>query len=202
MRKMLFATAAVLGLAAGAANAQTTRPQAMGESSPEYYLQAAQDALARRQRMVARDALEHAETRLLDRSVNPSMARQADTSPRVQQIAEARRAIDRGDMTTARQLISQAMSNNTAAGGGMGGGTMAPGNPGEGGSNIGGMTAGGTSPSAAGSGTLGAGSMGPGSMGSRSPAMTGPAMMGTDVPGQAGPMNQGTGMDSQMPLRR
>ena len=60
--------------------------------------------------MAARVALEEAETRLLDRSVTPATARQPDTSPQVQQIAEARSAIDHGDVARAKDLISQAMS--------------------------------------------------------------------------------------------
>jgi hypothetical protein len=118
---MLFATAAVLGLLAAGANAETSPMGGTAETSAGHFLQVAQDALARHENMAARVALEEAETRLLDRSVTPAMARQPDTNPQVRQIAEARSAIDHGDVARAKDLISQAMS--TA------GGTMSEGAP-------------------------------------------------------------------------
>lgn len=110
MRRMLFATAAVLGLFVAGANAETSPMGGAAETSAGHFLQVAQDALARHDNMAARVALEEAETRLLDRSVTPATARQPDTNPQVQQIAEARSAIDHGDVARAKDLISQAMS--------------------------------------------------------------------------------------------
>jgi hypothetical protein len=123
MRRILFATAAVLGLAAGGATAETYSMGGTAENSAGHFLQTAQDLLARHENMAARVALEQAETRLLDRSVTPAMARQPDTNPQVQQIAEARAAIDRGDSARARELISQAIGTASGTGGTGYGGT-------------------------------------------------------------------------------
>jgi hypothetical protein len=186
MRRILLATAAVLGLIAGGATAQTSRTPPTPDNSPEHFLQTAQDLLSRRQNAAARVALENAETRLLDRSVNPSLARQPDSNPQVQQIAEARRAIDRGDVANAKQLISQAMSTGT------GGDTMSQGSLGPDTMN----------PRSMGAGGMGPGGMGPGGMGSGGMGSRQAPMYGSDVPGQASPMNEGTPMQGQPGMTR
>jgi len=178
---MILASAAVLALSGGVAAAQgvivSPLPTAglPADGSPEVFLQQAQDALARRQTGVARAALERAETRMLDRSVPPSAVNQPDNAPQIQQIGEARRAIERNDIATARQLISQVLSSGMAAGGGTSGGTM-------GGS---------------GSGNMGYGSMGSGSMGGGQP----PAL-GTNMPARPGTGTEGSSVETAPAMRR
>ena len=88
-------------------------------NSPESFLAAAERAIRARQTGRAQEALERAETRLLTRSVEAGMADTPANSPAVQHIGEARRALGRGDRTTALQLI-QAAQANAGAGAGMG----------------------------------------------------------------------------------
>jgi hypothetical protein len=133
MRNLLYASVALLGLAASGAYAQTTAapagapPAGRGvivpplpaasvgaNATPQQYLQAAQTALDHRQTGQARDALEQAETRLLDRSVAPSMAGQPDQNPAIKNIGDAREAIRRGDLAGAKQSITEAMNATTA----------------------------------------------------------------------------------------
>jgi hypothetical protein len=116
MRQILFTSAALLGLAVGLpALAQT--PQSGGASninaadthsniapqlpvpalsagaSPHAYLLDAQQALQQHRTGAAQEALERAETRLLDRTTPPSAADTADAAPLVQQIDQALQAI-------------------------------------------------------------------------------------------------------------
>lgn len=83
---------------------------AAGGNSPQAYLAAAQRALAANRTGAAQEALERAETRLLSRSTDPSMANTPDPSSAVQAIGAARRAIGARDMAGARSAISAAMS--------------------------------------------------------------------------------------------
>lgn len=99
-------------------------PDAAG-STPEAYLAAADRALAARQTGRAQEALERAETRLLTRSTDPSMANSPDNAPVVQQIAQARQALARGDMAGARQAIRAAQAGAGTMG--MQGGPMGTG---------------------------------------------------------------------------
>lgn len=82
-------------------------------NTPEAFLAAAQRALAAGRTGQAQEALERAETRVLTRSTEPAAANTADSSPMVQQIAEARRALGRRDTAGARQAISAAMSSGS-----------------------------------------------------------------------------------------
>lgn len=81
-----------------------------GGNSPQAYLAAAQRALASNRTGAAQEALERAETRLLSRSTDPSMANMPDTSSSVQAIGAARRALAARDTASARSAISAAMS--------------------------------------------------------------------------------------------
>lgn len=78
------------------------------------YLHSARDALDRHQRGEAEEALERAETRMLDRSTTPTSADHPDAAPPIQQIGDARRALSRGDTARAEQLISQVISAGPA----------------------------------------------------------------------------------------
>ncbi len=81
-----------------------------GGNTPEAYLAAAQRALAANKTGAAQEALERAETRLLSRSTDPSMAASPADMPMVQQIGVARRALANRDTAGARNAISMAMS--------------------------------------------------------------------------------------------
>ena len=84
-------------------------PDASG-NSPNAFLTAADRALARNQTGAAQEALERAETRLLDRSTDPAMASDPSRNPRVMQIGQARQALARRDMAGARAAIRAAMA--------------------------------------------------------------------------------------------
>ena len=79
------------------------------DATAQGYLRDARQALARRQTGVAQEAIERAETRMLDRSVIATNAGQPDTSPAVSRLGEARRAVGRGDLRMAMQLVDEVM---------------------------------------------------------------------------------------------
>lgn len=81
-----------------------------GSNSPRAYLVAAQRALASNRTGAAQEALERAETRLLSRSTDPSMANTPDASSSVQAIGDARRALASRDNAAARSAITAAMN--------------------------------------------------------------------------------------------
>jgi hypothetical protein len=133
MRQMLFASAALLGLAFGLpALAQTPQstnasnispadthsliaPQlpvpAVGENaSPHELLAYAQQALKQHHTGAAQEALERAETRLLDRTTAPAAGNTPDVTPLVEQINQARQALGRNDIDGASQIIASALS--------------------------------------------------------------------------------------------
>lgn len=134
MHKTLLASAAVLGLAlATPAFAQDnapatgamqggTMPQSnlSTDDSPANFLQAARQAVRRRQGGLAAASLGRAETRLLDRAVMPGAANEPDNSPAVQEIERARAALARHDWQTADQHIAAALQQAQMAGSGTG----------------------------------------------------------------------------------
>lgn len=73
------------------------------------FLHAARAALARGQTGRAQEALERAETRLLDRSVPLFQTDQASYNPAVPLIAQALRVLGLGDREAAMRYIDQAM---------------------------------------------------------------------------------------------
>jgi hypothetical protein len=75
-------------------------------------LQIAQRALSANRTGAAQEALERAETRLLDRSTAPDMVNTPDSGPKVTTIAQARQALGRHDVTGAQGLISKAMTQS------------------------------------------------------------------------------------------
>lgn len=87
-------------------------PQPAGgeDASPARYLHDAEAALSRKHSGEADQALEMAETRLLDRSTAAGTAQQQDSSPAIQQVGEARKAIASRDMKAARAAIHMALA--------------------------------------------------------------------------------------------
>jgi hypothetical protein len=92
-------------------------------ASPESLLQAAQAAISSHRTGTAQQALEMAETRLLDRSTPVGSANQPDDSQRVAAVASARKALASGDTHGAEQAIQMAMASGSE---GMGQGSMSP----------------------------------------------------------------------------
>ena len=83
-------------------------------NSPEAFLAAAQRALNAGRTGAAQEALERAETRILSRSTDPSMANSPDDSAMVQSIGQARRALANRDIAAARSAIGMAMAARPA----------------------------------------------------------------------------------------
>ena len=83
-------------------------------ASPLDYLQAAQNALAAGRTGEAQQAMEQAETRLLDRSVPYEQTGTPSANPAVTQIDQALRALAAGDRDRCMQLIQAAMSQAQA----------------------------------------------------------------------------------------
>jgi hypothetical protein len=88
-------------------------PQPRGgmNAGPEGYLRDADRALAMHHTGEAQQALEMAETRLLDRSTPVDAAGQPSQQPEVAQVSQARRALGAGDMAGARSAIKMALSS-------------------------------------------------------------------------------------------
>ncbi len=77
-------------------------------------LRMAQRDLSAHRTGAAQEALERAETRLLDRSTPAGMTNTPDTGPMVQMISQAREALGHNDIAGAQNLISRAMTQTTA----------------------------------------------------------------------------------------
>jgi hypothetical protein len=91
----------------------------LGENaSPASYLKAAETALNQHQSGEADQALEMAETRLLDRSTPVADASQPDQSGMVRQVSDARQALARKDYAGARRDIAMAMQSGQSQSGG------------------------------------------------------------------------------------
>jgi hypothetical protein len=86
-------------------------------ASPDVLLQAAQAALAAHHTGTAQQALEMAETRLLDRSTEVGASNQPDQNPRIEAVTNARKALASGDTQGAEAAIQTAMNSSE---GGMG----------------------------------------------------------------------------------
>ena len=83
---------------------------AVGENAPPAaYLHAARSALLLGRTGEAQEALERAESRLLDRATLPSRANQPARSPLLLLLGEARGAVARGDRLTAIHLVERAL---------------------------------------------------------------------------------------------
>lgn len=85
-------------------------PPVGANADPERLLAVAEDALRKDRTGLAQEALERAETRLLNRATLPSALHQPDTAPRIEDIAAARQALGTDNLPRADQLTTQAMS--------------------------------------------------------------------------------------------
>jgi len=85
-------------------------PKVSDGATADAYLQAAQAALAAHHTGTAQQALEMAETRLLDRSTPVDAANQPDQNAAVQQVANARKALASGDTKGADSAIQMALA--------------------------------------------------------------------------------------------
>jgi hypothetical protein len=79
-------------------------------AGPRGYLRDADHALAMNHTGEAQQALEMAETRLLDRSTPVDAAGRPSQDPMVQQVSRARRALGAGDTAGARAAIQMALA--------------------------------------------------------------------------------------------
>ncbi len=85
-------------------------------AKPSDALRAAQGALATGRLGEAEEALEMAETRMLDRSVRSDIRTTRATNPTVGQISQARQALAAHDRATCMQFIQAAIASATAQG--------------------------------------------------------------------------------------
>ena len=90
-------------------------PNLGGDASPDQYLMKAKSDTQAGRTGAAQEALERAETRLLDRSTAQDAAMTPDPSPRVEKIRGALHALASRDRNGAIQMIDAAMGD-TAAG--------------------------------------------------------------------------------------
>ena len=159
------------------------QPKVGENATPASYLQDAESALSRHRSGEADQALEMAETRLLDRSTPAADANQVDPNPAIQQVANARKALASGDMQAAHSAIQTALASASGEGGGQGG------------MSGGGMSSGSMAPALPQAGP----STGPSSMNNGGAMGTGAAPMSTSpggAPGAAGaapPVSAGAG---------
>ena len=85
-------------------------PSVAADASPQQLLVAAQQALRQHRTGAALEALERAETRLLDSSSTASGAVMPSDNPMVKQVSGARMALGRRDMAGANQMIAEALA--------------------------------------------------------------------------------------------
>ena len=85
-------------------------------AKPSEALRAAQGALAAGRVKEAEEALEMAETRILDRSVPLGQTYNPSNNPTVGQISQARQALAANDKATSMQYIQAALASATAQG--------------------------------------------------------------------------------------
>ncbi len=145
MRFLLLASAAMLCVS-GAAFAQNSASPLSGKASniagsstrsgmaprfatpagdnPDTLLRSAQSALSRGRTGEAQEALERAETRLLDRSTLATEANAPITGPRIDAIRQALSSLGSGDRAGAKAAIATAMNQPAGDTGAMGGGAM------------------------------------------------------------------------------
>ncbi|MFL5256946.1 MAG: hypothetical protein ACJ8AI_29460 [Rhodopila sp.] len=91
-------------------------PALAENSPPSAYLRAAQGALATGRTGEAQEALEQAQTRLLDRSVPLGQTNDPSGNPAVGQIAQALQALAAHDRATCMHWIETAMGTASAQG--------------------------------------------------------------------------------------
>jgi len=91
-------------------------PNLPENAKPSDFLRAAQSSLAAGHKGEAQDALEMAQTRLLDRSVPLGHTEDPSKSPLVGQISQALQALAAGDRAACMQAIQAAIGGATAEG--------------------------------------------------------------------------------------
>ena len=123
MRSFILLSVGLLMLSAAmpVSTAQTSRPASRSPELPESarpsdYLRAAQSALVAGRTGEAREALEMAQTRMLDRSVPLGQTNDASSNPTVGQIAATRQALAVGDRAASLRLLQTAIETATAQG--------------------------------------------------------------------------------------
>jgi hypothetical protein len=111
MRSLPLAAMLLALLAAPAAFAQgvSVTPAVPADAPAADFIQAALHALAAGRNAAAQEAIERAETRLLDRSVKPSLAGEPNQQQDVTRLAQARQALAAGDRLGAVTLLEQAL---------------------------------------------------------------------------------------------
>lgn len=121
--RLLLLSVAVLTQPAtiAASNAQVPQPTLRSPDLPEGarpsdYLLAARNALAAGRMGEAQEAMEMAQTRILDRSVPLGQTNDPSGNPTVRQIAEARQALAARDNTVCMRLLETAIGSATAQG--------------------------------------------------------------------------------------
>lgn len=137
-------------------------PGISDNSGPRAFLAVAQQALQGNRTGEAQEALERAETRLLDRSTAPENVGVADQGTMVRQITDARMALAKGDKAQALEKINEAMAGGAAASSSVGtigasGGAMGMGGSTAGAVTGGAVTGGSVAPAASGGAALAAG---------------------------------------------
>ncbi|MGH7155765.1 MAG: hypothetical protein ACREF3_17700 [Acetobacteraceae bacterium] len=98
------------GDAASTIAPQLPTPAAGEDNTPRQFLIAARQAIAAGRTGEAQEALERAETRLLDRSTPLFRTDEAARGPLIRTISEARQALGTGDRMRAEQLTGQALA--------------------------------------------------------------------------------------------
>lgn len=83
------------------------------QASATQLLYTAQDALSRQHTAAADNALERAETRMLNHAETLRAAQQPDRRPVIDDISQARQALRNGDVATASRLVAQALTSST-----------------------------------------------------------------------------------------
>jgi hypothetical protein len=91
-------------------------PDLPDSSKPSDYLRAAQGALASNHPREAEEALERAQTRMLDRSVPLGETGNPSDNPTSVLIAQARQALTARDRANCMNLLQQALTSATAQG--------------------------------------------------------------------------------------
>jgi hypothetical protein len=87
------------------------QPEQGENGTPEAYLRDAERALVQHKTGLAQQALEMAETRLLDRSTAPEAASMPDQRPEIAQVSYARQALGTGNVRAASAAIQMALSS-------------------------------------------------------------------------------------------
>jgi hypothetical protein len=86
------------------------QPAIGADSTPRDLVSAAEQALAEKHTGVAQQALEMAETRLLDRTVPVDQGSVPDSNPMVAQITRALHLLGQGDIAGARQVLKTVLA--------------------------------------------------------------------------------------------